>query len=683
MAGDDEILRIAAQFDVGAITAGMDTAASAVQAGAARMAASLQKSGLSAEETASALKNLGYSAEEVKAAVGNAAAEFDQMTAASDRAARSVNNSRIAFTGLTQDLGVRGSRALGSFIAQSATLGPILQAAFPIVAAVAFFEILEAGYQKIIDVTAAMAGWTKEAKAQYEQLVKLNREQVSFNEQLDIEKLELSLAGLKGEALDRAKINELLQKRILLGKDLAVSDANIARLRKEQEGTVEHVQSTPTPYGPSVDVDIKKTPDAGRLKEINDSLQAAIAKSAELNNQILRLGQVELPKEIATDKAKQLDDAAKAAEKYAEALAKMYDEESALSQRNAEKELRDMERVASEKERLDEELAKETQEMAKKDLEEFERTLIEKTRLQEQAGKGQLEQIRLQAEMQQKAVLSRSIFGEEDPRLIQIADQALDQQAFKLMDLIALEEQLREKLIQTGIAETDPRVLESWERQQQLVQQLNLAVQKYDQQIQKFNEETTKKMVQDFDQALKSITGSLNQNVTLWITGQEKFGQAAGKVWTSLVDSALQALLKMAEQMIEEAIMPLVAAIPIVGPFLAAGIGIGGAAAGGGSSGGGGGGGGDDLGDVLGFAGGGITGATGGLALLHPREMVLPSHISERVQQMASSAPSSGGRGGGAPLHVHFHGEQSKSDMAKQQSDLVAMVRLARRRGSF
>jgi hypothetical protein len=721
MPGDDEILRIAAQFDVGSITAGVEEAANAVRTGTARMNDSFTNLAAAQIRVASANKDLRdtlsgtvskgltpttAATEEVAAAMFEAKIATDAFKTAQEEAygatqrlSGGVNNARIGFTGLTQDLGLHGSRALGSFIAQSETLGPILQAAFPIIAAVAFFEILDTGYHKLLDVTAAMAGWDEETKQMYEHLVDLNQEQVKFNAQLDIEKLALGEIGLKGSALDQQKLLDLkIEQQIVQDK----FNESLARETEKRRELDELKKPLVIPTAPDISAIASLFPGIGQDKDkiarVNKELEQAITTTAEWGHQLERLKEVTIPKTGMEEVAKATEEAQKAAQKYADALEKLYDQDvqHMVTQAREEKHVVDQriaeqKRLAEESERLEEELSKTTLDLAKKDLETFESNLVRKTRLQEQAGKEQIEQLRVQAEMQQRHVEATSFFGAADPRLIQMADAALDQQAFKIMDLIALEEQLRQKLLQTGMLETDPKILESFERQQQLVQQLNIAVQKYDQQIQKLNDETAKKMVADFQSAMKSITSDLNHNVTAWITGQEKFGQASVKVWQGVVDSALQALLKMAEQEILAVITPLVAAIPIVGPFLAAGLAggagamIGGGGGGGSSGGSGGGGGGDDLGAMLGFAGGGIMGDSASIALLHPREMVLPSQISQSVQQMAAHGSS----GGGAGVVNHFHtninigGNPSSSDISKMEKQMVAMVKRARRRGSF
>ncbi len=57
--------------------------------------------------------------------------------------------------------------------------------------------------------------------------------------------------------------------------------------------------------------------------------------------------------------------------------------------------------------------------------------------------------------------------------------------------------------------------------------------------------------------------------------------------------------------------------------------------------------------DVPSFAGGGWD-VKPGLALLHPKEMVLPANLAEGVRNMVGQGDE-GGPGGGADTHVHFH----------------------------
>jgi hypothetical protein len=99
----------------------------------------LAKSGLvptaeQTEEVAAAMFEAETATAAFKAAQEEAYGSTQKLTGG-------VNNARIAFTGLTQDLGIRGSRALGSFLAQSEMIGPILQKAFSGIAILAFVEI--------------------------------------------------------------------------------------------------------------------------------------------------------------------------------------------------------------------------------------------------------------------------------------------------------------------------------------------------------------------------------------------------------------------------------------------------------------------------------------------------------------------------------------------------------------
>jgi hypothetical protein len=64
--------------------------------------------------------------------------------------------------------------------------------------------------------------------------------------------------------------------------------------------------------------------------------------------------------------------------------------------------------------------------------------------------------------------------------------------------------------------------------------------------------------------------------------------------------------------------------------------------------------------DVPSFSGGGWS-IPGGLSMLHPREMVLPEHLADRVRGMTEP----GGSAGDIHLHQHFHGPADAPGIAR------------------
>ena len=89
------------------------------------------------------------------------------------------------------------------------------------------------------------------------------------------------------------------------------------------------------------------------------------------------------------------------------------------------------------------------------------------------------------------------------------------------------------------------------------------------------------------------------------------------------------------------------------------------------------------------FEQGGIVGGSQQLALLHPHEMVLPSKISQSVQDMASGggggASGGNGGGGGGDSHVHYHAapNESPDSIRKNSAEILKVVRKGLRSGKL
>jgi hypothetical protein len=167
-----------------------------------------------------------------------------------------------------------------------------------------------------------------------------------------------------------------------------------------------------------------------------------------------------------------------------------------------------------------------------------------------------------------------------------------------------------------------------------------------------------------------------------WIDGTEKFGSAMQHVWTNVANTIANSLLKTGEQMIANAVLQKsildgtkvsdaaaaarhtfasVAAIPIIGWALAPEAAAAAFAA------------------VMAFERGGITPAGGPtLAMLHPKEMVLDQTLTRHVMESAGN-----GGGSSTAIHAHFYGAQPKSGADMSESDLVALIKRAQRRGAL
>lgn len=195
---DDNILRVGAEFDVGPIISGSQQASTSIDAFAAR----LKAAGLTAEETASALVNLDVSQKDAAEAAGmvaeasqrQAAAQTDTISTSSELAsaisllAAEVHklaeaNDEVGASGERAAGGMRGmaggaamarvemgalsgsagavEMGLARLAGQSATLAPLISAAFVPFAIVAFLEIFSQvaeAFDKAID---NVVGYTK------------------------------------------------------------------------------------------------------------------------------------------------------------------------------------------------------------------------------------------------------------------------------------------------------------------------------------------------------------------------------------------------------------------------------------------------------------------------------------------------------------------------------------------
>ena len=172
---NDLRIQIESQFNAGPIKAGIADAANAVQVGTSSMqaafarvqqsaqvggnallanAAALGAQGLSAKDASSALQHLGYSMEQASAAIKEATiaavgggTAIEELGVQSKKAAADVDTFKGAMGAARVEMGaVEGSLGmmaggLARVAGQSALLGPIINAAFPVFAAGALIDI--------------------------------------------------------------------------------------------------------------------------------------------------------------------------------------------------------------------------------------------------------------------------------------------------------------------------------------------------------------------------------------------------------------------------------------------------------------------------------------------------------------------------------------------------------------
>jgi len=166
---------------------------------------------LTAEDTgvAAAIRELGTQLQGLKANQDAVAGSADRMGNAEAGAGRSMREAREAARLLSEETGVRLGRSLGGVIARSETLGPLLNMAFPVAAAIGFGEVIAHGTEKLTSLIANTFIYTAAMQAEYSAQIAANREIEASAEKIKQLKLAYDLIGLKGSALGEAKLTQL------------------------------------------------------------------------------------------------------------------------------------------------------------------------------------------------------------------------------------------------------------------------------------------------------------------------------------------------------------------------------------------------------------------------------------------------------------------------------------------
>lgn len=166
---------------------------------------------LTAEDAgvSAAIKELSVQLQDLKRQDDQTARSADGMAASFGRAGGSMREARGAARLLSADLGVGLNRELASTLARSATLGPILSAAFPIVAAIGFFEVLKNGAEQLSTLISDTFIFTKAMKDAYAALQAGNKEIEKSVEHTKTLKDEFELIGVTGIAKDTILLQRL------------------------------------------------------------------------------------------------------------------------------------------------------------------------------------------------------------------------------------------------------------------------------------------------------------------------------------------------------------------------------------------------------------------------------------------------------------------------------------------
>jgi hypothetical protein len=153
-----------------------------------------------------AIRELGAQLQQLKRTQDDAASSARGLGSAEEGAGHSMREAREGARLLAEETGVHLSRGLTGIIARSSTLGPLLNAAFPIAAAIGFGEVIANAAEKFSTLIANTFIYTDAMKQAYAAQVAVNADFAKRAE--DNKKLaeEAALFGLKGSERDIAEI---------------------------------------------------------------------------------------------------------------------------------------------------------------------------------------------------------------------------------------------------------------------------------------------------------------------------------------------------------------------------------------------------------------------------------------------------------------------------------------------
>lgn len=542
-------------------------------------------------------------------------ASFEELREATDY---SVTEARHAFHGLGEEIGIHVPRFVQSFVAQLGGVGPVLAAAFTPIAVIGLVEVLGEIPKKLEEGIGYLHGWNEEAKKDFKEATDAAVEFEHHEIKLNEEIAKIGLIGLKGPEKYAAEL-----------KIVGSTTAELLALQNDLEKKLVAV-SAEKGY-------LENTASWWRLLQGTEAATTALAQRFSGAGEQIEKDKIQTEAWVAT-----LKQVTEEIEKRQKLELPTLTAEGAVAAKEA----------AKEKARAEEQAAKEAERawhaQVLAEIRDAERAANEKTRI-------------LAEEAKANAQFNKNVDAEI---------KALDK------EIARTEEEALHRAIEIQNKEMRER------------------------------ERILQKEVEEERQAFNRITNDVNKGVISWINGQETFGRAAQKVFVGLADDAISNVLKIGEKWVAEhvvmaamsklfhiqdqaawlaAVTAKIAAMKTLG---AAQIGLAGsggvasmaaapfpidttapefgasmsaAAAG-----------------FLAFEKGGIVPGDM-IGMLHAREMVLPAHIAQPLQQAASQGTLGGG---GHTFNYTYNGSGSRAEGQLSHKDFMRVVkRELRRRG--
>ncbi|MCU1317430.1 MAG: phage tail length tape-measure protein [Candidatus Acidoferrum typicum] len=256
---------------------------------------------LTAEDTgvAAAIKELTSQLKTLKAAQDATAQSGQNLATAERRVGSEVREARGAAKLFSEELGIGLNRHLAGVLAQSSTLGPLLNAAFPIAAAIGFFEVIKTGAEKFSELISDTFIFTGAEKKLGEELLKTNKEMVLLEEKHKALQKSIALIGLDQISGDKLK-KEWADKDLTTGKqrladkqkERAEATALLGTMRAQAEAALVEAPTAPEAFAISTTGPSDKEIDAQQLKVkgLNDELGLLQKQGQVLGDELEKAG---------------------------------------------------------------------------------------------------------------------------------------------------------------------------------------------------------------------------------------------------------------------------------------------------------------------------------------------------------------------------------------------------------
>ena len=184
-----------------------------------------------------AIKELSLQLQQLKRTQDDVASSAGRLGAAEAGAGRSMRESREGARLLSEETGVHLNRALTGVIARSTTLGPLINAAFPVAAAIGFGEVIASAAEKISSMIANAFIYTDAMKETYAAEVQVNNEISKRAAHIEQLAKAFELIGLKGVDRQVAELRQLGEEIDKVQKTISEGDSKRGAARLGILGT--------------------------------------------------------------------------------------------------------------------------------------------------------------------------------------------------------------------------------------------------------------------------------------------------------------------------------------------------------------------------------------------------------------------------------------------------------------